>query len=60
MMRDLAKKCDRISDRVGGLETPGEYELVKRDNYFHYVNELAARVLYWHTKDPEAVGIDDD
>ena len=29
-MRDLAKKCDRISDRVGGLETPGEYELVKR------------------------------
>ena len=30
MMRDLAKKCDRISDRVGGLETPGEYELIKR------------------------------
>ena len=62
MMRELAKKCDRVADRVGGLITPGEYELVKRadDQYFLYVNELAARILYWHTKDPEAVGIDND
>lgn len=62
MMRELAKKCDRIADRAGGLVTPGEYELVKRaDNqYFLYVNELAARVLYWNTKDPEALGIEHD
>ena len=60
MQEDLGRNCDRISYSAGGLITAGEYELVKRDNYFHYVNELAARVLYWHTKDPEAVGIDDD
>ena len=62
MMETLAKKCDRVSDRVGGLVTPGEYELKRHGDkeYFLYVNELAARVLYWHTKDPEAVGIEDD
>ena len=59
---EVEKNCDRISYREGGLITAGEYELVKRGDkeYFLYVNELAARVLYWSTKDPEAIGIEDD
>ena len=62
MMETLAKKCDRVSHRRDGLVEHGEYELKRHGDreYFLYVNELAARVLYWHTKDPEAVGIEDD